>query len=111
MRFDGPFWRMNCQMFSWLLSSGERGGNGVQQRGGRPSIGHASIWKAVCKRALNQSRKASFEVRIAKIRGFLLMVCQPLVGRRIQHGHSRKAEHISRPGGRGIREQRVKRFT
>src|ERR1700757_4857289 len=28
MRFDSQFWRMNCQMFSWLLSSGARGGNG-----------------------------------------------------------------------------------
>ena len=27
-RFDNQFWRMNCQMFSWLLSSGDRGGNG-----------------------------------------------------------------------------------
>ncbi len=28
MRFDSQFWRMNCQIFSWLLSSGERGGIG-----------------------------------------------------------------------------------
>ena len=28
MRFDSQFCRMNCQMFSWLLSSGERGGSG-----------------------------------------------------------------------------------
>ena len=27
-RFDNQFWRMNCQMFSWLLSSGARGGSG-----------------------------------------------------------------------------------
>src|SRR6266480_3463817 len=26
-RFDSQFCRMNCQMFSWLLSSGARGGN------------------------------------------------------------------------------------
>jgi hypothetical protein len=25
------FWRMNCQMFSWLFSSGERGGNGSSE--------------------------------------------------------------------------------
>jgi hypothetical protein len=28
MRFESQFWRMNCQIFSWLLSSGARGGNG-----------------------------------------------------------------------------------
>ena len=28
MRFDSQFCRMNCHMFSWLLSSGARGGNG-----------------------------------------------------------------------------------
>jgi len=28
MRFDSQFWRMNCQMFSWLLSSGDCGGDG-----------------------------------------------------------------------------------
>ena len=28
IRFDSQFWRMNCQMFSWLLSSGARGGSG-----------------------------------------------------------------------------------
>jgi hypothetical protein len=27
-RFDSQFARMNCQMFSWGLSSGERGGSG-----------------------------------------------------------------------------------
>src|SRR6266446_10224522 len=26
-RFDSQFCRMNCQMFSWLLSSGARGGS------------------------------------------------------------------------------------
>lgn len=31
MRFDSQFWRMNCQMFSWLFSSGERGGNGISE--------------------------------------------------------------------------------
>jgi hypothetical protein len=28
MRFESQFCRMNCQMFSWLLSSGARGGSG-----------------------------------------------------------------------------------
>ncbi len=28
MRFDSQFWRMNCQIFSWLFSSGARGGSG-----------------------------------------------------------------------------------
>ena len=28
MRFDSQFARMNCQMFSWGLSSGARGGSG-----------------------------------------------------------------------------------
>jgi hypothetical protein len=42
MRFETPFSRMNFQMFSSLSSSGERGGSGVQQQGGRPSISHAS---------------------------------------------------------------------
>jgi hypothetical protein len=28
MRLESQFCRMNCQMFSWLLSSGERGGDG-----------------------------------------------------------------------------------
>jgi hypothetical protein len=27
MRFDSQFCRMNCQIFSWLLSSGARGGS------------------------------------------------------------------------------------
>jgi DNA-binding IclR family transcriptional regulator len=27
IRFDNQFWRMNCQTFSWPLSSGVRGGN------------------------------------------------------------------------------------
>jgi hypothetical protein len=31
MQFDSQFCRMNCQMFSWLLSSGERGGNGSRE--------------------------------------------------------------------------------
>src|ERR1700741_2137049 len=30
-RFDSQFWRMNCQIFSWLFSSGERGGNGISE--------------------------------------------------------------------------------
>src|SRR5215813_885176 len=28
IRLDSQFWRMNCQIFSWLLSSGARGGSG-----------------------------------------------------------------------------------
>jgi hypothetical protein len=28
VRFDSQFWRMNCQIFSWLLSSGAGGRNG-----------------------------------------------------------------------------------
>ncbi len=28
IRFDSQFCRMNCQIFSWLLSSGARGGSG-----------------------------------------------------------------------------------
>ena len=30
-RFDSQFCRMNCQMFSWGLSSGERGGSGKSE--------------------------------------------------------------------------------
>jgi hypothetical protein len=49
MRFESQFWRMNCQTFCWLLSSGERSVNGVQQQGGRP-ISQASMWITLCKR-------------------------------------------------------------
>jgi hypothetical protein len=30
-RFDSQFWCMNCQMFSWPLSSGARGGSGIKE--------------------------------------------------------------------------------
>jgi len=44
MRLESQFWRMNCQMFSWLLSSGERGGKrssrlGVLSHGRAMQIG------------------------------------------------------------------------
>ena len=32
IRFDNQFCRMNCQMFSWGLSSGARGGRGRSDR-------------------------------------------------------------------------------
>jgi hypothetical protein len=37
VRFDSQFWRMYCQMFSWLLSSGERGGRGKSEMLAVPS--------------------------------------------------------------------------
>ena len=39
IRLDSQFWRMNCQMFSWLLSSGARGGSGRSEIiGGNPEL-------------------------------------------------------------------------
>ncbi len=38
MRFDSQLFRMNCQIFSWLLSSGGRGGSGKSQMLGILSV-------------------------------------------------------------------------
>ena len=43
MRLDSQFCRMNCQMFSWGLSSGARGGSGRSDR----LVGNSEIFGAV----------------------------------------------------------------
>ena len=50
MRFDSQFCRTNCQTFSWLLSSGERGGSGSSEMlsGTLRSFGCGADYSAAC---------------------------------------------------------------